>query len=131
MKSNNEKVFLSIDRNTAEKWEKEKEQLLEENKDWLNIIKCIDLGYSLEEQEKQLCIEVLKWHELSKESFTLLESLYEQLIPLFKVIDGTVLDLKTNSFFNDLEEKFKRVKNNYINNIKSKEDKNYRPTIVL
>jgi hypothetical protein len=52
-------------------------------------------------------------------------------MPLLSAIDGTFIDLKTNHYFNDLEDRFEKAKNNYTNNIKSKEDPNYRPDISI
>lgn len=115
-----------------EKWQNEISSLLEDNREWLETIRSIEFyPNDLNEQIKNLCVEVIKWHELSKECYTLLESLYQQLIPITIAIDGTFMDLKTNNFFNDLEEKFEKVKNNYTNNIKAKRDPNYRPDISI
>jgi len=123
MKNNDESI---------EKWDEEKRILLENNKKWLNTIRSIEsFPDDLNEQIKNLCVEVIKWHELSKQSYTLLSSLYENVMPLLSAIDGTLIDLKSNQYFDNLEDRFEKAKNNYTNNIKAKEDPNYRPDISI
>jgi len=114
-----------------ENWRNELTLLMEENKEWLDHVRRIKLGFDENQQIEKLCEEVIKWHELSKQSYTLLNSLYENVMPLLSAIDGTFIDLKTNHYFNDLEDRFEKTKNNYTNNIKSKEDPNYRPDISI
>jgi hypothetical protein len=116
---------------TNEHWLSELTLLVEENKEWLDHVRRTNLGFDENQQIEMLCQEVIKWHELSRETYTLLETLYQQFIPIATAIDGTFVDLKTNIFFNDLKEKFQRVKNNYTNNIKAKRDTNYRPDISI
>jgi|LauGreDrversion4_2_1035121.scaffolds.fasta_scaffold262975_2 hypothetical protein len=123
MKNNDESI---------EKWDEEKRILLENNEKWLNTIRSIEsFPDNLNEQIKNLCVEVIKWHELSKQSYTLLSSLYENVMPLLSAIDGTLIDLKSNQYFDNLEDRFEKAKNNYTNNIKAKEDPNYRPDISI
>jgi hypothetical protein len=116
---------------SIEKWNEEKKILLEENKKWLDQIRGIEIGLDQNQQIKKLCEEVIKWHELSKQSYTLLNLLYENVMPLLSAIDGTLIDLKSNPHFDDLEEKFEKAKRNYTNNIKAKEDPNYKPDISI
>lgn len=123
MKNNDESI---------EKWDEEKKILLEDNKEWLDTVRGIEFNFNdLNEQIKNLCVEVIKWHELSKQSYTLLSSLYENVMPLLSAIDGTLIDLKSNQYFDDLEYRFEKAKNNYTNNIKAKEDPNYRPDTLI
>lgn len=123
MKNNDESI---------EKWDEEKKILLEDNKEWLDTVRGIEFNFNdLNEQIKNLCVEVIKWHELSKQSYTLLSSLYENVMPLLSAIDGTLIDLKSNQYFDDLEHRFEKAKNNYTNNIKAKEDPNYRPDTLI
>lgn len=123
MKNNDESI---------EKWDEEKRILLENNEKWLNTIRSVEsFPDNLNEQIKNLCVEVIKWHELSKQSYTLLSSLYENVMPLLSAIDGTLIDLKSNQYFDNLEDRFEKAKNNYTNNIKAKEDPNYRPDISI
>ena len=115
-----------------ENWQNEITSLVEENEKWLNTIRSIEsFPDNLNEQIKNLCVEVIKWHELSKQSYTLLSSLYENVMPLLFAMDGTLIDLKSNHYFDDLEERFEKAKNNYTNNIKAKEDPHYRPDISI
>lgn len=114
-----------------ENWQNEITSLVEENKEWLDQIRCINLGLDKNQQIKNLSLEVIKWHELSKQSYTLLNSLYENVMPLLFAMDGTLIDLKSNHYFDDLEERFEKAKNNYTNNIKAKEDPHYRPDISI
>jgi hypothetical protein len=117
---------------SIEKWDEEKKILLENNKEWLETVKCTPpFPDDLNEQIKNLSLEVIKWHELSKQSYTLLSALYENMMPLLFAMDGVSIDLKSNLFFNDIEERFEKAKNNYMNNIKSKEDPYYRPDISI
>lgn len=96
-------------------WNKELEKLLEENKKWLEQVKCVKFGYDINEQNHQLCLEIIKWHELSKEAFTLLETIYENVFNEDEQINKDYFILKYNN-------KFKRVKNNYYNNMKVKDN---------
>ena len=114
-----------------ENWQNEITSLVEENKEWLDQIKGIETGFDAGQQIKNLSSEVIKWHELSKQSYTLLNSLYENVMPLLFAMDGTLIDLKSNHYFDDLEERFEKAKNNYTNNIKAKEDPHYRPDISI
>jgi hypothetical protein len=101
-----------------ENWQGEISFLVEEKKEWLDKIRRIKLGFDENQQIEKLCEEVIKWHELSKETYSLLEALYENFIPIFSNVDKDSLDFHTNLFFNYLEERFQRVKSNYDNNIK-------------
>jgi hypothetical protein len=103
---------------TNEDWQNEIDLLIEEKKEWLDKIMRIKVGLDERDQIKKLCEEVIKWHELSKETYTLLEALYENFIPIFSNVDKDSLDFHTNIFFNHLEKRFQRVKSNYDNNIK-------------
>ena len=123
---------MKLNDESIEKWDEEKRILLENNEKWLNTIRCIEsFPDNLNEQIKNLCVEVIKWHELSKQSYTLLSSLYENVMPLLSAIDGTLIDLKSNQYFDNLEDRFEKAKNNYTNNIKAKEDPHYRPDISI
>lgn len=114
-----------------ENWQNEITSLVEENKEWLDQIRGIETGSDAGQQIKNLSSEVIKWHELSKQCYTLLNSLYENVMPLLFAMDGTLIDLKSNHYFDDLEERFEKAKNNYTNNIKAKEDPHYRPDISI
>jgi hypothetical protein len=107
-------------------WENQISFLVEENKEWLDKVRRIKLGFDENQQIEMLCQEVIKWHELAKETYTLLESLYENFIPIFSNVDKDSLEFHTSIFFSYLEERFKRVKNNYNNNIDAKLDPNYK-----
>ena len=122
MKNNDESI---------EKWDKEKKILLEENKEWLDQIRSIEDGLDQNQQIKKLCEEVVRWHELSRQCYTLLNSLYENVMPLLFAMDGTLIDLKSNHYFDNLEENFEKATRNYTNNIKAKEDPHYRPDISI
>jgi hypothetical protein len=109
-----------------EHWQNELTLLVEENKEWLEHVRRIKLGFGKNQQIEKLCEEVIKWHELSRETYSLLESLYENFIPIFSNVDKDSLDFNTNLFFEYLEKRFERVKNNYMNNIEAKENLNYK-----
>ena len=122
---------MKLNDESIEKWDKEKKILLEENKEWLDQIRRIKMGFDENQQIEKLCEEVIKWHELSRQCYTLLNSLYENVMPLLFAMDGTLIDLKSNHYFDNLEENFEKAKNNYTNNIKAKEDPHYRPDISI
>ena len=122
---------MKLNDESIEKWDKEKKILLEENKEWLDQIRGIKMGFDENQQIEKLCEEVIKWHELSRQCYTLLNSLYENVMPLLFAMDGTLIDLKSNHYFDNLEENFEKAKNNYTNNIKAKEDPYYRPDISI
>ena len=124
----NKGAKMQFNDESNEEWDKEIKILLENNKEWLHTVKGATLfPDDLNEQIRNLSVEVIKWHELTKQSYTLLSSLYENTMPLLFAIDGVSVDLKSNVFFNDIEEKFEKAKNNYTNNIKAIEDPNYKP----
>ncbi len=109
-----------------ESWRSQLTILVEENKEWLDHVRRIKLGFDESQQIEKLCEEVIKWHELSRETYSLLESLYENFIPIFSNVDKNSLEFHTNLFFEYLEKRFERVKNNYTNNIEAKENLNYK-----
>jgi hypothetical protein len=101
-------------------WKKEIENLLEENEFWLNCIRHVELDYTLEQQNRELCIELIKWHELSKETYTLLEGIYEE-------VNATSCQIDKDHIISLFDNTFKKVKSNYYNNIEGKKNPHYRP----